>query len=157
MARKTSSSGPQHFCNRDLADLKPFARTDAVYQRRNGGGVVAQSMSAYPGRQAHRVIAEFRKLLDTCNGWSRADNGVSTTYTLSPIAFPPVGEDSVAARLNTAFSFKQRPVTITTDFVMLRVGNVVMYLGRTAPVGQQPSSAALASLAQIAAHRVTAA
>jgi len=155
-AKQTSSHKPQHFCNRDLAGLKPYARTDTVFERKGGGGIVTESMSAYPIAQAHRLVQEFRSLLGTCSKWTRAEGGVPTTYTLSRIDFPAVGDESAAARIDTSFTFKQRPVTITSDFVMMRVGNVVIYLARTAPAGQQPSTAALASLAQIAANRLAA-
>ncbi len=157
IAKKTSSTNPQHFCNRELVGLKPFARTDAVFKRGKGGGFVAQRMSAYPGAQAQSVIAAVQDLVRTCSGWAHSEKGITTSYTLAPLEFPSVGDETVAARLNASFSFRQKPVTLTTDFVMLREGNVVVYLSRTAAVGQQPPAGQLAALAQTAAGRLTAA
>jgi PknH-like extracellular domain len=155
--QKTSPSGPQHFCNRDLAGLKPFARTDTVFERHGAGGVVSQSMSAYPAGQAPRLLAAVRELVGSCDGWRRTMNGVEATYTLEPLDVPAMGDDAVAARLNTSFSFKQQPVTVTSDFVMVREGNVVMYLAQTAPVGHEPATGELATLARTAARKLSAA
>lgn len=157
VAVRTTASplGPQQFCNRELS-FQPFARADVVFHRPKVGGIIAQSMSAYPGRQAQRVMGEFRDIVDRCNGWSRTDNGRTATYTLKALDFPAVGDESSAARLNTSFEFNKQLVTLTSDFVMLREGNVVQFLSRTAPVGQQPPTGELAALAQRAAARLTA-
>jgi hypothetical protein len=122
--------------NRQLAGgLQPFAQAQTAFRQRFGSAIT-QELSAYAGDGARRVVDDFRTIVRSCPTWDAApEPGRTVKYTLRPLAFPKLGDETVAARLGLANRFGGIEVDHSVVVAMIRRGNIVDFITQTANTG----------------------
>lgn len=102
--------------------------------------IVNQGYVIYEQGKAKATFAEVAKLLKACTSWREGSERLGTTYKVTPISLPKLGDESVAVRVEG----DNIPVTgsFRGDFVYARYGDVVMVLSnvgkKTAATKQDP-------------------
>lgn len=136
-----------------------FARKDnklgeieVRFQSSDLGPFVLQNLVVFPEADAADAFAYARSSID-CSEWTETgDDGVPTTFRVSPLELAPVGDDSFAVRIELDI---EGVGNLVTDTVLIRVGNILSVLGYTTV--SSPDLATLAALAETAAEKMAAA
>ncbi|MCC6388183.1 MAG: hypothetical protein IT302_12475 [Dehalococcoidia bacterium] len=100
------------------------ARASAQFQQSDFGPFLAHTVTSYKGDDARRAFDYNVDLLKDCRTWTEPDeNGHLVTYTISPLSFPKLGDQTFAFRLTMT------PVPlvglVTADAVYVRRGTIV--------------------------------
>lgn len=87
-------------------------------------GLLSHTVTSYKGDDARRAFDYHVDLLKDCRTWTEPDkNGDPVTYTVSPLSFPKLGDQTFAFRMTMA------PIplvgSVTADAVYVRRGNIV--------------------------------
>jgi hypothetical protein len=130
------------YCNRPFAGgLQPYAQAETAFRQRYGSAIT-QDLWAYAGDGAQRAIDDFRNVVNSCPTWSLSPEvGRTVKYFLKPLAFPKLGDDTVAARLRLSNQFGGLVVEHSVIVVMVRRGKIVDFVTQSANAGLfQPKS-----------------
>jgi hypothetical protein len=142
IARSRAVAPTQLYCNRQFAGgLQPYARAQTAFKQRYGSAIT-QDLSAYADDGAKRVIDDFRTIVNSCPTWSSSpEPGRTVKYSLKPLAFAKLGDETVAGRLHTANEFGGIDVEHSVIVAMIRRGNVIDLVTQSANAGLfQPKS-----------------
>jgi len=136
LAKPREVAPTQLYCNRQLAGgLQPYAQAQTAFHQRFGSAIT-QALSAYSGDGAQRVINDFRTIVDSCPTWDTSpEPGRTVKFTLKPLAFDKLGDETVAGRLGTSNRFGGLEVDHSVIVVMIRRGNVIDFLTQSANAG----------------------
>lgn len=102
--------------------------------------IVNQGFVIYEQGTAKAAFAEVAKILKACTTWRQGGERFGTTYKVTQISLPKLGDESVAVRVEA----DNIPVTgsFRGDFVYARYGDVVMVFSnigkKTAATKQDP-------------------
>ena len=104
------------------------ARVTANFQESEFGPFLAQVIDFFPDGDAERVMTEFSDAFGSCTEWTDIDeDGTETTWRLSPLSFPKVGDETFAFRMSTVTFLGAFEV----DFIVWRRGDVVEVIGHS--------------------------
>lgn len=120
-----------------LAVASP-ARADVSFQQGEFGPFFAYAIAQYKGSDARKAMDYLKDQLAACAEWTETnDDGTTTTWKLSPISFPKVGDETLVVRMSTVVPFFG---PAQTDLVFWRRGNVVQLAGYVSigPGGASP-------------------
>ncbi len=103
------------------ARYSPNAQVDVGFQQSDIGPFVGQVVQAYEPGQAEGAVADGRAAAGSCSGWTETnEDGTQTQWRISRLAFPQVGDETLALRLSaegTPFG------VVTMDLVYVRRGD----------------------------------
>lgn len=142
IAKARDVAPTQLYCNRPFAGgLQPYAQAETAFRQRYGSAIT-QDLWAYAGDGAKRVIDDLRSVVASCPTWSSSPEvGRTVKYFLKPLAFPKLGDDTVAARLRLSNAFGGLVVEHSVVVVMIRRGNIIDFVTQSANAGLfQPKS-----------------
>lgn len=142
IARSREVAPTQLYCNRPFAGgLQPYAHTQTAFKQRYGSAIT-QDLSAYADDGAKRVIDDFRAIVNSCPTWSSSPEvGRTVKYSLKPLAFAKLGNETVAGRLRTSNEFGGIDVEHSVIVAMIRRDNVIDFVTQSANAGLfQPKS-----------------
>lgn len=139
------------YCNRPLAGgIQPYAQAQTAFKQRFGSAIT-QDLWAYGGDGAKQVIDDFRTIVDSCPTWTvTPEVGRTVKYSLHPLTFPKLGDETVAGRLRSGNVFASIEVVHSVIVVMIRRANVVDFVTQSANAGLFQPKAQTEKLARTA-------
>lgn len=139
------------FCGSGRAPVTRLARVETEYQDTSTGRTVNESIDAYAPGDGQRVIDFFAKSLAECAEWRQvSDQGDDIIYRLQPLQLPVLGDGQVAARM----TIEQPGAPRQVDLVVIRRGDVVVYLAQIASGGASVDPLVTQQLARRAGERL---
>ena len=142
IAKAREVAPTQLYCNRPFAGgLQPYAQAETAFRQRYGSAIT-QDLWAYAGDGAQRVVDDFRTVLNSCPTWSSSPEvGRTVKYSLRPLSFAKLGDETAAGRLRVSNAFGGLVVEHSVIVVMVRRGNIVDFVTQSANTGLfQPKS-----------------
>jgi hypothetical protein len=111
---------------KDSATVRRDApNADAKFTAGEAGPFLLQSVSWLPGTEATRGFAAFRAALAKCASWSvTGPDGTKSTFTLVPMTFPTLGDDSYALRVTIQLA----GLSVGANLVVFRAANALCVL-----------------------------
>lgn len=98
------------------------ARETSDFQKSELGPLLNHTIDFFPDGDAKRVMAEFGDALGSCTEWTDIDeDGTETTWRLSPLSFPKIGDETFAFRMSTVTFLG----AFELDWILWRRGDVV--------------------------------
>lgn len=123
-----SSSGPSKSDNADCAKRykaidkvtdKASAKAEADFEGPGLGTVLQQNLASYADEnQVKTGLATLTKLFSDCPTFSQTDADGKIDYTLSPLSFPKLGDETLAIGV----TIKNSSITAAADIVISRLG-----------------------------------
>lgn len=99
----------------------PSAQVDAGYQQSDIGPFVGHIVQAFASGEAADTLADGRAAAGSCNGWTEtSEDGTQTQWQVTPLAFPQLGDETLALRLSAEAS---QFGVVTMDLVYVRRGD----------------------------------
>lgn len=101
----------------------PSAQVRVGFQQSEIGPFVEQTVYAFPQGEATQAMAEALAASESCSEWTETnEDGTQTTWRASLMAFPDVGDETLALRVSA-----EAPIlgTLTMDLVYVRRGDLV--------------------------------
>ena len=125
-SKPSESTG--EICGKKVFEVVSTAKADIDFEK-DAFTTVTQAIRAYDSGEAKQGLDNALKVFETCKEWTdTAKDGSVTTYKLTPLSFPKLGDQTVALRLNLS----NPPVVAQVDAVYVRRGDVVIIVGYTA-------------------------
>jgi hypothetical protein len=134
------------------ADEEALAKAEAAFEGPQLGSVLEQTLAAFDDedRLSDR-LEEFTVLFSECPTFSSTDaDGVTSTFTISPLSFPKLGDETVAI----AFNVEQPDFTLVLNIVLVRVGPNLQSIAQG---GLSADVAALEQAARVGTEKLEAA
>lgn len=98
------------------------------FQRSQLGPFLTEQINAVPSGQMKKVFDKIKNSL-SCTSWTEPDSeGTPTTYQLSPLSFPKMGDDTFAFRMSGGSGI----FTFEADAVYIRVGDSIITIANVA-------------------------
>jgi hypothetical protein len=145
----TSTSSTCNATATPTADNEVTVSVD--FQKSDLGPFVTEQITAFPAGQMQSEFEKLKQSIANCTQWTETDSeGTPTTYQLTPLTLPKMGDDSIAYRL----SADSGGLTFQADTVFIRVGDYGISLANVALDGVD--SDLTASTAQKAVDKVNA-
>lgn len=116
----TNGAGELSLCGVP-AQYSPSAQVDAAFQQSDIGPFVGQIVQAFAPGEAEGAVADGRAAAGSCTGWVETnEDGTQTQWRVSLLAFPQVGDETLALRLSAEGSSFG---VVTMDLVYVRRGD----------------------------------
>jgi hypothetical protein len=103
---------------------KAIANASVDFQKAQLGSFLLHSVTAYPPGEAGDQFAKMRSAVDQCATFKDTQDGTTTDWTVTPISFPKLGDQSFAIRLSSEFALG----IIEVDSVYIRIGDTITSL-----------------------------
>lgn len=112
---------------RDAEDTEA-AKAEAAFEGGGLGTILEQGLESYEDEDVVQDrFDDVVEVLSECKTFSDTDkNGVKTDFTVGPLSFPKLGDDTVAL----AITGKTPDFTIALNVVIVRLGRNVMSVGQ---------------------------
>ena len=106
----------------DLAE--PVEEAESSFQQSDFGPFLSSVAGRFESDEvAAQLLEDFSTGFEACNGYTEVDeNGTETTYSIEPLSFPDLGDDTFSVRL--AASTALGPFAL--DVVFTRVDDVLL-------------------------------
>ncbi|MBW3648756.1 MAG: hypothetical protein KY440_13475 [Actinobacteria bacterium] len=130
---KTTGTGASDECSdkfKRLSDAEgtEAAKAEAAFEGGGFGTILEQSLESYEDEDVVQDrFDDVVEVLSECKTFSDTDKkGVKTDFTVGPLSFPKLGDDTVAL----AITGKSPDFTISLNVVIVRLGRNVMIVGQ---------------------------
>jgi hypothetical protein len=100
---------------------KSIAKASADFQKGQVGPFLMNSVVTYPPGEAESQFADMLSAVDQCATFTDTQDGTTTEWTVTPISFPKLGEQSFAIRASSEFVLG----FIEVDSVYIRIGDTI--------------------------------
>ena len=127
----------------DAWDEDPVGEADRDYMAGMLGPFMHVEINSFEEEVPEETFGEVLTALETCKEFTSTEDGVATTFTVSPLSFPNYGEESAAVRL----SAESEGIAIALDLVMVRAGHNALNFIHMSLGGAADSAEALEQLA----------
>lgn len=127
----------------DAWDEDPVGEADRDYMAGMLGPFMNVEINSFEEEVPEEAFGEVLTALETCKEFTSTEDGVATTFTVSPLSFPNYGEESAAVRL----SAESEGTAIALDLVMVRAGHNALNFIHMSLGGAADSAEALEQLA----------
>lgn len=119
-------SGTTEWCGRDLEEeFEPGVEAAVDFQKDDFGPFLSHSVERHEGGGAKEAIDAFIETAQECEEWTETDpDAGETTFRLSPLSFPKLGDQTVAVRISGDNDF----VSFAGDVVVWRRGDLLSLL-----------------------------
>lgn len=105
-------------------DISASGTGDVYFSRSENGPFLSQSVLSRPKREVVKEMKSLRKVLADCPSYTETAQGMTITYQPSSMAFPKLGDDTVALRLRSSSGGQ----VIDVPMVIIRVGRTLVML-----------------------------
>ncbi|MFS0883631.1 hypothetical protein [Aeromicrobium sp. 179-A 4D2 NHS] len=156
---KTSSDSPE--CDLLVAAMEadddsgatPVGEGEATFRKSKRGPFLLQSITSFEGNEAKKSVKAFRTAFETCDSFTETgDDGTKVTFKVSPMAFPSLGDDTVALRL----SARSAGIRVVAPLIVVRVDQNLMLLA-SAGIKKRLPAEDLETVARTAVTKIKAA
>lgn len=100
---------------------KSIAKVSADFQKGQVGPFLMNSVVTYPPGEARNQFADMLSAVDQCATFTDTQDGTTTEWTVTPISFPKLGEQSFAIRASSEFVLG----FIEVDSVYIRIEDTI--------------------------------
>jgi hypothetical protein len=108
-----------------LNQIEPTEEAESSFQQSDFGPFVFAGAGTYTGDQASEVMDAFAETADACQSFTETDeDGAETTYTISPLSFPDLSDDTFAFRMSATSPLGP----FNLDVAAVRKGTVVLII-----------------------------
>lgn len=123
MVTGDDDGGATGFCGEPPIDeqFEPSAEAEAAFKKDDFGPFVNHAVATYESREAEQAMDAALEAAQSCQEWTETEDGEETTFTLQPVSFPTVGDQTVAFRINA----ESQDFTFTGDVVFWRRGDLI--------------------------------
>lgn len=123
MVSGDDEGGATGFCGEPPIDeqFEPSAEAEAAFKKDDFGPFVNHAVAIYESREAEQAMDAALEAAQSCQEWTETEDGEETTFTLQPVSFPTVGDQTVAFRINA----ESQDFTFTGDVVFWRRGDLI--------------------------------
>lgn len=125
----SDSEGDTHtFMCREV-ESRGVASVIAEFEMSQFGPRLHHYITAYPEGVAGEALEEMIEVSQSCLEWTTTENGNTMTWTLTPLSFPNLGDETFALRISTNLGILG-PIEI--DSIFVRTGDVITAIAYTA-------------------------
>lgn len=106
---------------------KSIATASVSFEQGQMGPFLVNSLTTYNPDEGKKLFAEMKAAVDQCPIITETQNGETTEWTISPVSFPQLGDESFAVRASSDFLLG----FVEMDSVYFRIGDTLsstMYL-----------------------------
>jgi hypothetical protein len=144
---ETDDEGDEQICegHDPLNAIEPQDEAESGFQESDFGPYVASGAAQYSDDdEASEVIDQFAETANACQTFTETDeDGTVTEYTISPLSFPDLGDETFAFRMSATSPLGPFAV----DVAVARQGEFMVSIFNAA-LGTAPDSALTESLTQ---------
>lgn len=91
------------------------------FQKSQLGPFLSHSVTVYPPGEAGSQLVKMHSAVDQCPTFKDTQNGTTFDWTVTPISFPQLGDQSFAIRLSSEFALG----IIEVDSVYIQIGDTI--------------------------------
>ncbi len=107
---------------------KPFGEGQVGFKEGDAGPFIEEQVTSFEGSTIKKSMATLREAFASCKEFQTKDSeGVVTEFTVAPMTFPDLGDDSIAVQLGAIESSVD--FEIAMSLVVVRVDQNVVLLG----------------------------
>lgn len=118
-------AGPLTYADIDDSGATPVGEGEATFRKSKRGPFLLQSITSFEGNEAKKAVKAFRTAFETCDSFTETgDDGTKVSFKVSPMAFPSLGDDTVALRL----SARAARIKVVAPLIVVRVDQNLMLL-----------------------------
>ena len=132
----------------------PVASARKTFSKAAFGPFFTEVIDLYESGTATLVWDSFVDSLGSCQGYTDTDEetGETTTYNVSALSFPRLGDDTLAVRITTAEATLLGFATF--DVILIRKGEVILFVGHISVGFEGPDSELNEALTRAAYQRM---
>lgn len=120
-------------------DEEPIGEAEKSYEAGQMGPFMEVGISSYDEEYPDDAFGKFLKAFESCPEFTSVEDGESTTFKVSSMSFPNLGEETAALRM----AAESEGFPIQVDLVVIRAGHNVISLAHSSLGGDSDSSSVM--------------
>lgn len=125
-------------------DKDPVGEAEKSYTAGQMGPFMEVSISSFDEEYPDDVFGKFLKAFESCPEFTSVEDGESTTFKVSGMSFPNLGEETVAIRM----AAESDGIPIQADLVAIRAGHNVVSVSHSGLGGDGDSASVMEATAR---------